>query len=316
MTTLRTIVRQSANRSTTAVAFALIAALACGCGTSASTTGPAQPVAGAGSEAGQSLYDRLGGADGVAALMEAFVTHVGGNKVIANNPHIMTARNRVLVPGLRFALTQFMCMKSGGPQKYTGRKLVVAHEHMRISETDWASVFANMESAVADRQLGEAEGRDVMAIVNEIKADIAGLTPTGPVTTHADGHTGQSDSLYERLGRAYVIATVADDFVDRLGVNPVLNGNAKLQKARAGMTSAGLKYRMAEYVAAATGGPMDYTGADVGGELGALGIDAEQWQAARTDLVAAMDKFQVPAAEQVEVLALVDGLKAQIVAVR
>jgi truncated hemoglobin YjbI len=37
--------------------------------------------------------------------------------------------------------------------------------------------------------------------------------------------------LYERLGGVYSIAAVADDFIDRVVHNPVLNANAAVDEA-------------------------------------------------------------------------------------
>ena len=39
--------------------------------------------------------------------------------------------------------------------------------------------------------------------------------------------THDSPSLYERLGGVYSIATVVDDFIDRIMVDPRLNANPK-----------------------------------------------------------------------------------------
>jgi hemoglobin len=44
-----------------------------------------------------------------------------------------------------------------------------------------------------------------------------------------------------------------------------------------------------------------------------MGITREDWNAAAAHLVATLDKFQVPAAEKGEVLALVSSLEADIV---
>jgi truncated hemoglobin YjbI len=40
--------------------------------------------------------------------------------------------------------------------------------------------------------------------------------------------TQDSPSLYERLGGVYSIATVIDDFIDRIMVDPRLNANPKV----------------------------------------------------------------------------------------
>ena len=67
-------------------------------------------------------------------------------------------------------------------------------------------------------------------------------------------------SLYERLGGVYAIATVIDDFIDRVMKNPILNANPKVDEAHHRVPPAGFKYLVTEMVCWATGGPQKYTG--------------------------------------------------------
>jgi hypothetical protein len=43
--------------------------------------------------------------------------------------------------------------------------------------------------------------------------------------------TQSSPSLYDRLGGVYNIATVMDDFIDRIMIDPRLNANPKVDEA-------------------------------------------------------------------------------------
>jgi hemoglobin len=69
-----------------------------------------------------------------------------------------------------------------------------------------------------------------------------------------------SPSLYERLGGVYSIATVIDDFIDRIMVDPRLNANPRVDEAHHRVSPAGFKYLVTEMVCWATGGPQKYTG--------------------------------------------------------
>lgn len=60
-------------------------------------------------------------------------------------------------------------------------------------------------------------------------------------------------TLYERLGGVYSIATVVDDFIERLLVNDVLNANPAIKEARMRVPKAGLKFRVTALVCQATG---------------------------------------------------------------
>ena len=67
-------------------------------------------------------------------------------------------------------------------------------------------------------------------------------------------------SLYERLGGTYSIATVVDDFIERLLVNSTLNANPAVKEARARVPKAELKFHVTTLVCEVSGGPCRYAG--------------------------------------------------------
>jgi hemoglobin len=67
-------------------------------------------------------------------------------------------------------------------------------------------------------------------------------------------------TLYERLGGVYAVATVIDDFIDRVMKDPRLNANPLADEAHHRVPPAGFKYLATELVCDATGGPQKYTG--------------------------------------------------------
>ena len=71
-------------------------------------------------------------------------------------------------------------------------------------------------------------------------------------------------SLYDRLGGVYNIATVVDDFIDRIMVDPRLNANPHVDEAHHRVSAAGFKYLVTEMVCWATGGPQQYSGRSMG----------------------------------------------------
>jgi len=111
----------------------------------------------------------------------------------------------------------------------------------------------------------------------------------------------------------YAIATVVDDFIDRVLVNDVLNANPAIKEARDRVPKAGLKYRITEMVCQATGGPCTYTGRSMKDSHRHLNITEEEWDALVADFKASLKKFNVPQKEQEELLIIVSSTKADIV---
>jgi hemoglobin len=120
-------------------------------------------------------------------------------------------------------------------------------------------------------------------------------------------------SLYDRLGGVYNIATVVDDFIERLLVNDTLNANPAISEARARAPKAGLKFHVTTLVCDVTGGPCKYAGRSMKESHDRLNINEIQWQAMVTDFRKSLDKFSVPVKEQEELIAIVASTKKDIV---
>ena len=133
--------------------------------------------------------------------------------------------------------------------------------------------------------------------------------------TRVSAQDAEAPSLYDRLGGVYSIATVVDDFIERLLVNDVLNANPAIDEARARVPKAGLKYRVTSMVGQATGGPEVYDGRSMKDAHSHLNISEAEWQAMLADFKLTLEKFEVPEAEQAELFAIVESTKGDIVMV-
>src|SRR5215470_1698330 len=125
--------------------------------------------------------------------------------------------------------------------------------------------------------------------------------------------SGQKPSLYDRLGGVYSIATIVDDFIDRIMVDARLNANPLVDEAHHKVPPAGFKYLVTEMLCWAAGGPQQYTGRDMEASHRHLAITVAEWEAFKDDLQITLDKFSVPAAEQAEIKALIESTHAAIV---
>jgi hemoglobin len=125
--------------------------------------------------------------------------------------------------------------------------------------------------------------------------------------------TQNQPNLYERLGGVYSIATVVDDFIDRVMADPRLNANPAVDEAHHKVPPAGFKYLATEMVCWASGGPQKYTGRSMADSHRHLNITPQEWEAFMDDFQQTLDKFKVPAAEQAELRAIVQSTYGDIV---
>ncbi len=131
--------------------------------------------------------------------------------------------------------------------------------------------------------------------------------------TEAIAQKKAEPSLYERLGGVYNIATVVDDFIERLYVDDILNANPKIDEARKRVPKAGLKFRVTALVCQVTGGPEKYTGRSMKEAHQHLNINEKEWKAMLDDFKKTLEKYKVPEREQKELIAIVEGTKKDIV---
>ncbi len=150
-----------------------------------------------------------------------------------------------------------------------------------------------------------------MNMVNRVPGwALAGLLLAAAGCTYDGGMTQKSamtPTLYERLGGKVAITAVVDDFVGRVAADKRINDKF----ATADIPR--LKRLLVEQICTAAGGPCTYTGRDMKTAHAGMGITGPQFDALVEDLVAALDKFKVPAHEKNELLSVLGPMKSDIV---
>jgi hemoglobin len=116
-------------------------------------------------------------------------------------------------------------------------------------------------------------------------------------------------SLYDRLEGASAIAAVVDDFVARCA------GDDRINKKFARTDIPRLTQMLADQISEATGGPATYTGRDMKETHRGMGVTAGEFDALVEDLVATLNQFDVPQAEQEELLGLLGPMRGDVVEV-
>lgn len=117
----------------------------------------------------KSLYERLGGYDGIAAFADDLLPRLQGDSILGrfwqNRGDDGLAREKQF-------LIDFLSASAGGPMYYTGRDMKITHKGMKISEEDW-SIFLNHAGATLEAlQVSKQDCDDVVEFVLSLKDDI------------------------------------------------------------------------------------------------------------------------------------------------
>ena len=115
----------------------------------------------------QSLYERLGGAQGVRKLANDIADRHLENPLIKTRYEAVEDMDKV-----KQIVFEFIGAGTGGPETYTGKGMLEAHRGMNISEQEFIAVLDDIMLAMDDNNLGEAEKKDMLAIGYSLKDEI------------------------------------------------------------------------------------------------------------------------------------------------
>jgi len=117
-------------------------------------------------------------------------------------------------------------------------------------------------------------------------------------------------TLYQRLGGYDAIATVSKDLVTRLQNDPQL----RRFWAHRGADGAERELQLLiDYLCSCAGGPVYYRGRDMQLTHRGMRISESDWNVFLGHAAATLNKFEVPEAEQRDLVAFVQSLKKDIV---
>lgn len=115
----------------------------------------------------QSLYERLGGAEGISAIVDAHM----------NNP-VIKARYLLLkdqpehLALIKKHTKEFFGAGSGGPEVYTGKDMLSTHRGMNISEAEYMNVIDDILMVLDKHRKDQQTKNDVLAIVYSMKDEM------------------------------------------------------------------------------------------------------------------------------------------------
>ena len=131
-----------------------------------------------------SLYERLGGAFAIAAVVDNFSEAIVHNPIVGQNSDNADLRewhtnNLGRLPGLKFMRTLWVCNVAGGPQQYAATKpgstdlgLEEAHRELKISPAEFDEVAAELGRTLDFFQVPEREKGEVLAAFAAHKGEV------------------------------------------------------------------------------------------------------------------------------------------------
>ena len=132
----------------------------------------------------QRLYDRLGGAFAIAAVIDHFSDALVQNPIVgqgSKNPALREwhTNNLGRLPGLKFMRTLWVCNVAGGPFEFTATRpgstvlgLEEAHRELKISPDEFDEVAAELGRTLDSVKVPPREKDEVLAAFAAHKGEV------------------------------------------------------------------------------------------------------------------------------------------------
>jgi hemoglobin len=132
------------------------------------------------------LFDRLGGEAGIAKIVEDFTPRV------MNDPRVNWSRKGVQQGGFSFHrrrsvtweatpaniatlkkhMEQFIALASGGPTRYDGKEMRMAHADMHIGNPEFDAALGDLKASLDKLQIPNKEQKELLSVIESTRPQI------------------------------------------------------------------------------------------------------------------------------------------------
>lgn len=116
-----------------------------------------------------SLFERLGGIDGITRISSDLVDNHLANKAVAARFHDTE------IAKFKTVVADFFITGSGGPSRYTGKDMVAAHRGMNISAGEFMSVLDDAMQALEKNGVGQREQEEVLYTLYSMRREVVNV---------------------------------------------------------------------------------------------------------------------------------------------
>jgi len=117
----------------------------------------------------KTLYERLGGYDGIAKVVDDFIGRLVADKQFEK---FFIGQSTDSKKKIRNHVIEQFCVATGGPCVYTGRDMKTSHAGLGITEAEWNAGANHLAAALDKYKVDEKSKAEVIAFVSTLKKDI------------------------------------------------------------------------------------------------------------------------------------------------
>jgi hemoglobin len=134
----------------------------------------------------KSLYDRLAGDSGIAAITDDFVTRAmadprvnwdrkdvkQGGFSIHHDRSVTWTPTPQKVQAMKVHISQFLAVATGGPAKYEGREMKDVHAGLHISNAEFDAAAGDLKATLDKLRVPVKEQKELLAIIESTRPEV------------------------------------------------------------------------------------------------------------------------------------------------
>ena len=134
----------------------------------------------------KSLYEDLGGSDGINAIVDDFITRaladprvnwdrigvIHGGLSTEHYDSVTWNSTPEHVKVLKLHMAQFLALATGGPTQYTGKDMHSSHAHMHITDAEFDASLGDLKQTLDKLQIANQEQKELLSIVESTREQI------------------------------------------------------------------------------------------------------------------------------------------------
>lgn len=115
------------------------------------------------------LYQRVGGYDAIAAVVDDFLGRLASDPQLGK---FFVGHSTESLQRIRQLVVEQLCAATGGPCYYTGRSMKESHQGMKISQADWDTAVKHLHATFDKFKVPAKEREELLGAVGGLRADI------------------------------------------------------------------------------------------------------------------------------------------------
>ncbi len=119
----------------------------------------------------KSLYERLGGKDAIAKVVDLSLKKIAADTRI-NKYFTKTIKDPKKLEALKTNLVDQICQATGGPCEYKAKDMTTAHKGMKIKDAEFTAFVEDVTAALQELGVGKAEMDELLGALRSMKPDI------------------------------------------------------------------------------------------------------------------------------------------------